>query len=433
MKIAILGGGISGIAAARFLVEAGHSVTIFEKDREPGGLVRSDTVNGYVFDRAGGHILFTKNDWCRQFMHGHYGPGELVATRRDTKILFKGRWVHYPFENGLGDLDLDDRIACLKGYIDAYVARKGGAPTPRDFRAWIDHRMGAGIAALFMVPYNEKIWKADLKDVGIDWVEGRVPDAPLEDVLRAALGQRVEGYTHQLNFHYPRRGGFQDLYDRMARPLGAALQTNVEVKSVEKKGEHYDVDGTAFDRVISTIPLPILADVLRGLSSQARAAAKALQHRSLTSILFGIDRESVKPYSWIYLPHASQGPANRITFLSNYSPDNAPAGRGSILAEVTHAGPLTITQSWLDDLRDAFHREGLLRKDAVDLVHHFQNEWAYILFDADFTQKRRTAIDGIESLGVLPLGRFGRFDYFNSDQCVIAARATVDRLLAAAR
>lgn len=433
MKVAILGGGISGVAAARFLAEAGVAVDVFERDREPGGLMRSDTVDGYVFDRAGGHIMFTKNDWCRGFWNEIFAQDELVSTVRNTKILYRGRFIHYPFENGIGDLDAEERLQCLKGYIEAWVNRRSGAVLPDNFLDWVRHRFGDGIADGFMIPYNEKIWKADLREVGIDWVEGRVPDAPLEDVLRSAMGQRTEGYTHQMRFQYPLTGGFQQVFERTAAPIRASLHAGVEVRHIERRGDQLDVDGTRYDHVISTIPLPILADVLQGWDGECRAAAKALRHRSVTSILYGIDAASVKPYSWLYLPHASQGPANRVTYMSNYSPRNAPAGRGSIQAEITHDGPLLVDRALLDGLRDALGRETLLDPRSVTTVHHFSNEWAYILFDKDFTRKRRLAIDGAERLGVIPLGRFGRFDYFNSDQCLVAARQTVDRLLARTR
>jgi hypothetical protein len=35
----------------------------------------------------------------------------------------------------------------------------------------------------------------------------------------------------------------------------------------------------------------------------------------------------------------------------------------------------------------------------------------------------------MESAGILPLGRFGRFEYDNSDQCVIKSRALAAQIL----
>ncbi|MFG0318197.1 MAG: protoporphyrinogen/coproporphyrinogen oxidase [Planctomycetota bacterium JB042] len=429
MKVAILGGGISGAAAARFLMEKGVEVDVLERDETAGGLMRSDVVDGYTFDRSGGHILFSKDEWYKAFVADLFAEDELVASERNTKILYDGRWVHYPFENGIGDLDVEDRLQCVKGYVEAWAAREAGAAAPDNFGDWIVHRFGDGICDRFMRPYNEKIWKSDLREMGTDWVEGRVPIAPLEDILRAAMGVRTEGYTHQMIFHYPRTGGFQEVFERIAAPVRPHLRTGVTVRHIERKGERLDVDGTLYDLVISTIPLPILADVLTGLDSTAKEAAKALRHRSVTSFLLGIDGDHVRPFSWIYLPHAKQGPANRITYLSNYSPENAPAGRGSLQAEVTHDGPLVVDDSFLDAMKGALGTQDLLDPKDVTPLHWHANEWAYILYDRDFTEKRRLAIEGAEAMGVIPLGRFGRFDYHNSDQCVVAAKRTVERIL----
>ena len=429
MKVAVVGGGVSGVAAARFLKAGGADVDIFEKDSRSGGLMRSETVEGYVFDTAGGHILYSKDEWFRSFIGGLFQEGELHSSERNTKILYHDRFVHYPFENGIADLDPEDRLQCVKGYVEAWARREAGALVPDNFLDWVKYRLGDGICETFMKPYNEKVWKCDLSEMGIDWVEGRVPTAPLEDILRSGMGQRTEGYKHQISFQYPLTGGFQVSHDRIEDPVRENLHTGVEVQLIQRKGEQYDVDGTLYDLVISTIPLPELANILVGLDSAAAEAARALQSRGVTSFLFGIDLESVRPYSWLYLPHEEQGPANRVTYLSNYSPKNAPEGRGSIQAEMTHNGPLPMNQEYLISLRDALGGVGLLKPDQVDVMHFHSNRWGYILFDKDFVKKRRLAIDGVEALGVHPLGRFGRFDYHNSDQCVVAARKLVDSIL----
>ena len=67
MKIAILGGGISGVALARLLAADGHRVTVLEKAERAGGLCKSRRHGEFTFDEAGGHILFSKDkkvlDW----------------------------------------------------------------------------------------------------------------------------------------------------------------------------------------------------------------------------------------------------------------------------------------------------------------------------------------------------------------------------------
>ena len=49
-KIAIIGGGISGLSAACYLAKEGHSVTVYEKNKTIGGRARVLEKDGFVFD-----------------------------------------------------------------------------------------------------------------------------------------------------------------------------------------------------------------------------------------------------------------------------------------------------------------------------------------------------------------------------------------------
>ena len=62
-----------------------------------------------------------------------------------------------------------------------------------------------------MLPYNEKIWNVPAESMAIDWVDGRVPRPPIEDVIKSAVGVETEGNIHQLYFGYPKSGGIEAL------------------------------------------------------------------------------------------------------------------------------------------------------------------------------------------------------------------------------
>src|SRR5258705_13572147 len=106
-----------------------------------------------------------------------------------------------------------------------------------------------------MEPYNAKIWKADLAEMGTHWIAGRVPDAPLADVLRSSLGQTTEGYVHQSVFRYPLRGGFAEVHERIARPIADRIRLNRRVTRIEPVeggapgSRGWRVDGERYDRV----------------------------------------------------------------------------------------------------------------------------------------------------------------------------------------
>ena len=435
MKIAILGAGVSGLALAQKLIQGGHDradLTLFEASPRAGGLCASKTVDGFTYDETGGHVLFSKDKPVMEWMIQEAGGHDAFHERdRNTKIRFEDRWVHYPFENGLGDLPDQANFECLSGYIKAWHARQvSGADAPADFAAWIEWRFGSGICDHFMRPYNEKIWKRDLAEITSGWVAGRVPDAPIDDVLRASIGIRTEGYTHQSIFYYPKQGGFQGITDGLFASVQDRVRLSTPVTSLTKRGETYKVNGEEFDHVVNTVPLNLVPDFCDSLDADGADAMRNLANNQISCMLLALDREEHPPLSWVYLPHHDQGPANRITYMSNYATANAPAGKTSFLCEVTSPGGGAYPGPELaDEVIDGMARAGLLRKEEVLFHDRTDTRWAYIVYDHGFEAKKAAALASAADWGMDLLGRFGRYEYHNSDQCVIQATALAGRLL----
>lgn len=435
MKIAILGGGISGVALARLCAADGHRVVVLERSDRPGGLCKSRRYGEFTFDEAGGHILFSKDQRVLQWQLDRCG-GETRTQRtvRNTKIRWHDRWVPYPFENGVGHLTKEAVVDCMKGYVEAYVERRLGAPCPANFGDWIQWRMGDGFARHFMVPYNEKIWKRDLRTMASDWVAGRVPEAPIEDILRSAVGVDTEGYVHQSVFWFPLHGGFETMVRGAVDGGGFTLQCGVAVERVERRGDGYVVDGEPFDLVVNTVPLPQIEPAFPELPESVRADIRALKPISLLNVMIGVRLdEPLPPLSWVYLPFPAQGPTNRVTYYSNYSPHNAPRGHGAFLAEVTHRGDVRPDAAWLRAVVEGLGRAGILQPEHVVLLEVCDNEYAYIDQDLGFHDRISRVRNWFDRSGYITFGRFGRYEYHNSDQCVARAMQVHEHIRERAR
>jgi protoporphyrinogen oxidase len=264
---AVLGGGLTGITLARLLREQGEDVIVIEQDSGIGGLCRSKTWKGFTFDIGGSHIIFSRDTEVLEFMQDvlEENRGE---RHRNTKIFYKGRYVKYPFENGLSELPPDDCFFCIN-----------------EFREWIYYTFGRGIAETYMVPYNEKIWNYPTEKMSLHWVEGRIPRPPVEDIIKSAIGIETEGYTHQAVFSYPVRGGIEALVTALAAPVTDAIVTGFTVTSVTERGGSYVIsDGDreiTADRVISTIPVQTLLASLQDVPEEVTRAGAALRFNSL--------------------------------------------------------------------------------------------------------------------------------------------------------
>ncbi|MDD4126252.1 MAG: NAD(P)-binding protein, partial [Methanomicrobium sp.] len=229
MKTAILGGGLTGITLARMLNERGEEVTVLEKEKETGGLCRSKTENGFTFDIGGSHIIFSRDTEVNDFMCNVLGDNK-DKRNRNTKIFFKDAYVKYPFENGLYQLPPEDRFFCINEFVKNLIAlEKGELKEPENFKEWIYHTFGKGIAESYMVPYNEKIWNYPSEKMSHHWVDGRIPRPPVEDIIKSAIGIETEGYTHQSVFTYPIKGGIEALADSIKKPVADKIIKEFEV------------------------------------------------------------------------------------------------------------------------------------------------------------------------------------------------------------
>jgi protoporphyrinogen oxidase len=434
LKIAILGAGVTGLTLAQLLDQDGFDVHVLEKSPIAGGLCRSSNIDGFTCDHAGGHILFSKDQKVLAWMKEQVGDDNLVEKDRNTKIRWHDRWVPYPFENGVGHLTPEARFDCLKGYLESVERRKSGEACPEDFASWIQWKMGAGFAKHFMVPYNEKIWSGDLSRMSSGWVAGRVPDAPLDDILKAAVGIDTAGYKHQALFWFPLEGGFQALTDGILSKVQDKVRLSTPVQNLRRKGEGFSVNDEDFDFVINTIPLPELAKVFEDLPEDVAEDIQHLQPISLVNVLLGFKADQpLDDLSWIYLPFEDQGPANRVTYYSNYSPRNAPPGHASFMAEVTYRGTLDVDEAWIGDLSQGLENAGILKRSDLVTTHSFHSPYAYIDQDLAFPDRIKRVRDWFDSSGLFTVGRFGRYEYHNSDQCISRAMEVREQVRAMGR
>lgn len=430
MKIAILGGGLSGIILTKILQSKGYDCHLFEANYELGGLCRSKIKDGFVFDLGGGHILHSKNTDVMQYMVNSTGIENWNQKIRNTKILFKGNYIKYPFENGLSDLPKQENYECLLGYVNSHFKRTYEKITPpTNFSDWIYYKFGDGIAQHFMIPYNQKIWNYSLSEINTSWIEGRVPSAPIEDVIKSSIGIDTEGYQHQINFYYPRQNGFQTLTNQLALGL-KNIHLNTPITSLQKSDDQWIINNEYnFNDVISTLSLHDIPDILYQIPDSIKEATQKILYNGVATFIIGMNTQLQNNYSWIYLPHEEQGPVNRLTFLSNYSEFNAPENCSSILAEVTFkAGD---SPKCLDKLANevilSLHNINLLDKDSVITYDSNFFKYAYPVYGINHNENIQLIDNYYNEIKLKRFGRFATHSYYNTDHIVELAFKFIDK------
>ena len=426
MKTAILGGGITGLTLGYLLNQKGVDFEILEKEHECGGLMRSLQEDGFTFDYGGSHIIFSKDKEVLDFMINLLGNNK-IKNRRNTKILYKGRYVKYPFENGLADLPKEDNFECLFYFVQNLLAKeRGNLKKPKNLKEWFYYTFGKGIAEKYLIPYNEKIWKYPLEKISLDWVE-RIPNPPIEDIIKSSLGIETEGYTHQLYFYYPKVGGIQSLIKSLEEKIKNRITKKFEVLKIKKEDGKWIVsDGRAekvYDKIISTIPIHYLINALNA-PEEVKNAVNNLKFNSLITVMIGIDKPKINDFTWLYIPDKDIL-THRVSFPSNYSPFVAPEGKSSVLAEITcNIGDEIWRMNYeylIEKTIDDLNKLKIIDRKDVCFAKVKRIKYAYVINDLDYHRNIRIVRNYTENLGVDLVGRFAEFKYLNMDGCIRSA------------
>ena len=424
-KIVIIGGGLAGLSAGHHL--AGYEPYVFERESAIGGLCRSFTQDGFTFDCTG-HLIHLKNAYTKELV-ARILPEAFHSHERLAAIYSKSTTTPYPFQANTHGLPPEVIRDCVVGFVESMHSRNG---EPTNFHEWILQTFGPGIAKHFMLPYNEKFWKQDLRTITSDWVSWSIPKPTLEEVVNGALGLTNKGMGYNPKFIYPRNGGIDCLPQALARPI-KHLETNETVQYIDPQKKVVRMaSGRAqpYDVLISTLPLPSVYRMLKDTPDSLVSNAQQLQAISVMNINIGVNRPGISNQHWIYFPE-DRFVFSRVGFPMNFSKAVAPEGTSSMYIEITHHPneKLNIDEMFERALVD-LQQCGILRKDDRILTRHVIDiPFAYVVFDQHRQKHLQNLIDYLESRDILTAGRYGRWDYYSMEDSILSGKAAADRIL----
>lgn len=427
MKLGIIGAGPSGLALNLFLPEP---AVLLEASSGVGGHAASFEKGGFTFD-YGPHILFSRDRALLDFIVGTLGDNVHQCVRKN-KISFRNALIKYPFENDLSSLPMQERFECLQGFVvNPYIEKFAN---PENLKEWLLKTFGDGICNHYLFPYNEKVWNVPVENLSMLWAD-RIPNPPVDDVLKSAIGWQTEGYLHQLHYHYPLRGGYQAISEAWARAADIHFDQNVhKIRRSEGQFEVTTGKGSfVFDRVVSTMPIQHLVETVDfPIPDEIREAIAGLVVNPMFIVSLGIKGEDPDQFTAIYFPEADYA-VNRVSFPCTFSPQNGPEGCYSLQAEITCTAQSEMW-GWSDEQVLNHVVEGLLQKgilkdkQSILIADVRRKDRSYVVYDKHYLKNVALIRPFFESQGISLLGRFSHFEYINIDQAVQRALELAARL-----
>ena len=242
MRVAVLGRGISGLAAAHFLARAGHDVVSIDPAAEPGGFIRSERIDGFLCEtgpqalldgpaetrqlvaEAGleSRVIRAAPTARRRFIHARGRlyplPGSPVALIRSGLLSWRGklRLLREPFLRA-SPPDGDESVL-------AFGARRFGDEAARTLVATAVIGIYAGDAADLSAP------SALPRLAALERSHG--------SVVRGAIKQRRKGGGFGKPVSFP--DGLQELARALERQLGNR-RILAAAERIERQGDGWRV------------------------------------------------------------------------------------------------------------------------------------------------------------------------------------------------
>jgi len=355
-RIAIVGGGISGLSAAFALEKlrrggASLEYVLFESSPRLGGVLVTERVDGCLIE-AGPDSFLTEKPWasdlCREVELGDQLIGSNDADRK-TYILVKGRLVVIP--DGLMFM-VPTKIAptvlsqLFSARTKLRMAREWFHP-PRKADAdetvasFVDRHYGPEMVDRLADPLLSGVYGGEASQLSVRAVLPRFAEmeATYGSLGRAMLAARTKMARTSKAPTRPLftslKDGMQQMVDALVSRLPAsALHPSVPVQLVQRQNGGWVVSAgyasDQFDAVIVATPAQAAAELLGMASAELASELRRVQYSSSVTVNLGYDRSvraSLPPGFGFLVPRSEGKRMLAATFVHNKFPHRAPEDR----------------------------------------------------------------------------------------------------------
>ena len=408
----VLGGGVSGLAAAYAARQHGREATIFEARSRAGGLLDNFTVDGFRFDTAV-HLSFATEPEVRKiFDQTPYHTHQPESLNWD-----KERWLRHPVQNNMHPLPAEEKVELLTGLSERQPIEIN------NYEDWLIYQYGKPIAERWPLVYTEKYWTVPASHLGTDWIGQRVRAADFREVLRGAFTSDTPNVFYAKEMRYPKAGGYRAFIEPMLDGADVIYDHRVEhVHTQEKRVRFTNGAEVGYENLVSTLPLPRLVEMMPQAPDDVRTAAASLFATEIDLISVGFNKPNVSPSLWFYI-YDRDILASRAYSPNWKSPENAPEGCSSLQFEI-YSSPRNPQTRTVEELKEntvqALKTMRLAEDEDILFVEHRRLPYGNVVFDVGMEARRDVVRAWLEGCGIHLAGRFGEWGYLWSNQSTLS-------------
>lgn len=341
-RVAVLGGGITGLTAAWHLRRAGIDAVVFEKSPRVGGAIGTLRTGGWLHELGPNSMLENSAELVRFLEDAGLGPRRLFAAPAASKryIVRGGRPVAMPGSPG-SFLTTPLFSLAAKLNLLGEPFRRRSAPDARESVAdFVTRRLGREFLDYAVNPFVGGVYAGDPRRLSVRHGFPKLHGLEQEhgSLIRGALARRnTSGGPKGRMFSFPE--GMEELPRTLARTLGEAVRIGAAVQTVRRREGGWEIEfahhGTVqtgrFAAVVSGLPADALSSLrCEGLPRPDRLVSlREIEHPPVVSIYTGFRRADIAhPLDGfgLLVPEVEQGKILGTLFSSSLFTGRAPEG-----------------------------------------------------------------------------------------------------------
>ena len=406
MGTVILGSGIAGISAGYHLEKSGEKVVIYEKNNDWGGLCGNFTIDGFRFDKFV-HFTFTDDPYIKGIFEK---SSPLYDHPSISYNYYNGYWLKHPAQNNLAPLSTEEKVNIITDFINR---KQIPIEEIKDYAQWLEVQYGNYFAHNFPFKYTRKYWGLEANELETKWVGNRMYSPDLSQVLRGSYEVQDETFYYTKYMRYPKKGGFRSILDDCRK--GLDIRFNKEVVKINPKEKFVTFkDGTSekYERLISSLPLPEIVNMIDDIPKEIVEAGKNLHNTCGYMVSLGFKRQDVAKHLWFYI-YDEDILSSRVYSPSMKSSDNVPDGCSSLQAEIFFDCKVQIPskETVLQNTIEKLVKMGLFTEDEIVVKDICFEKYANVTFDKDIYKNRKIVLDYLKEQNIESIGRFGKWEY----------------------
>lgn len=368
MRVAVVGGGMAGLAAAYELASGGAEVILLEGSDRVGGKLRLGQVGGLTLD-LGAESILARRPEALDLMHAVGLDGHVVnPATMEASIWTRGELR--PMPPTVMGIPADVAALASSGIVKGVLAPHVVAVPDEDVSvgAFVSERLGQDVVDRLVEPLLGGVYAGHADQLSLQATAPQIASLGA-DLLDGAERARAAATASGPVFA-GLVGGVGQLPDRVAETRGIEVRLNSTVRSVARTSEGWrlsvgpttDVATLDVDAVVVAAPAPAAARLLAEDAPDAAFALAAIDYASVAIVTYVFDEPPAFAGSGFLVPPVDGTFIKAATVSSNKWAWVADTGRTVIRASVGRSGEATLLQNddsdivarALIDLRAAF-------------------------------------------------------------------------------